>query len=204
MPPRDILAIVWSARDPDAVATRLRGLGFALGADRRMAFPSAVVRIQAGTVGDDRLGLAEGPAAPPARALRHANGIADVVAVGWATVDRERFVADSRTPPVEALPNDPHLGAFVVRQGTGRPYALVVEPDTEGRLAASLVRFGEGPAALYLSCGAGGLAAFVGDAGRRGSAVSSVREGPLGPAVVLLGGPAWGPHILVVEADPPP
>jgi hypothetical protein len=205
MPPRDILAIAWSARDPDAVTARLRGLGFAVGADRGIAFPSAAVRIEARPVGDDRLELPAAPAAPAAPlspARRHANGIVDVLAVGWATVDRERFAADARTRPVEALPNDPHLGAFVVRQGTGRPYALVLEPDTEGRLAASLVRFGEGPIALYLGCGAGGMAAFVADARRRGSAISGVREGPLGPSVLLLGGSAWGPHILVVEAGP--
>jgi hypothetical protein len=200
MPLHDRIAIRWSSRDPEAVAAQWRGYGFTVAADRRIVFPSATMEIEAGTAGEDRLAFRDDPEPRAGPARPHANGIADVLAIGWATVDRERFAGDARSGPLQALPDDPHLGAFVVRQGTGRPYALVLEPETEGRLAASLVRFGEGPAAVYLRCGPGGLAAFVDDARRRGSAVSVIRSGPLGPSVLLLGGPAWGPHVLVVEA----
>lgn len=207
MPPHDRLAIRWSTRDPEAAAARWRGYGFSVEADGRIAFPSASLEIEGGTAGEDRLTFSDGPGLRAGSGRPHPNAIADVLAVGWATVDRERFIADARSDAVKILLNDPHLGAFVLRQGTGRPYALVVEPDTEGRLAASLVRFGEGPAAIYLQVDPGGLAAFVDDARRRGTALSAIRVGPLGPSVILLGGPAWGPHVLVVEVTagtPPP
>ena len=200
MPPHDRVAIRWSSRDPEAVAGWWRGYGFTIEAARRIVFPSATLEIEPGAGGEDRLAFGDGPESPSGAARPHPNGIADVLAVGWATVDRERFTGGARSGPLQALPDDPHLGAFVIRQGAGRPYVLVLEPETEGRLAASLVRFGEGPAAGYLRCGPGGRAAFVDDARRRGTAVSVIRSGPLGPSVVLLGGPAWGPHVLVVDA----
>jgi hypothetical protein len=129
----------------------------------------------------------------------HANGIDDVIAIGWATVDRERFLADLGSDANEELPRDPHLGAFAIRHGTtgSGPQVLVLEPDTEGRLVATLVRNAEGPAAIYFAAH-GGLDAFVADAHRRGTPVSSVEPGPFGPSVVLLGGPTWGPHLIVV------
>ena len=51
---------------------------------------------------------------------------------------------------------DALLGASVWRRepspGSGaRPALFVLEPDTEGRLAAVLARFGEGVAAAYLA-----------------------------------------------------
>jgi hypothetical protein len=61
----------------------------------------------------------------------------------------------------------------------------VLEPDTEGPLAAALARFGEGLAAIYVRPGR--------RAGGRFEAV-----GPFGPAR-LAPGPAWGPHVLALE-----
>jgi hypothetical protein len=196
MPPRCALDIRWSTRDPDALAARLRGYGFDLGSGRVLAFPSATVGIDAGAGPADHLEIADGPAALPA-ADPHPNGVVDLLAIGWATVDRERFLEGLGPGPVERLARDPHLGAFVVRHSLARPQALVLEPDTEGRLAASLARSGEGPAAIYVTT-QGGLDAFVADTRRRSAPVSSVRPGPFGPSVVLLDGPLWGPHVLVV------
>lgn len=202
MPP-DSLRIRWSTSDPDTVALRLKAAGFDVGGDGVLAFPGATVRLERGTDRGDRLAVDGGTGSTSGTTATippHPNGIEDVVAIGWATVDRERFLADAPGGPNEELPRDPHLGAFVVRHGgtTGGPQVLVLEPDTEGRLVSSLVRSDEGPAALYLSAGAG-LDAFVADARRRGTPTSSVRDGPLGPSVILLGGEAWGPHLLVVE-----
>lgn len=200
MPPHDVLRIRWSTRDPEALILRLKAAGFDVQADGSLAFPSATIRIERGADRGDRLAVQDATGETGGGFRIHPNGVEDVVAIGLATVDRERFLAGMTGGPNEDLPRDPHLGAFVVRHGgaTGGPQVLVLEPDTEGRLVASLVRSDEGLAALYLSA-AGGLDAFVADGRRRGKLISSVDEGPLGPSVVLLGGPKWGPHLLVVD-----
>ena len=197
----DVLAIRWSTGDPDALAVRLRESGFDVDRDGVLALPSATIRIgSAGAGGPDRLEVEEEDRTAADAVQPHPNGIDDLVAIGWATVDRERFLADLAAASTEDLARDPHLGAFAIRHrasGPG-PQVLVLEPDTEGRLAASLARSGEGPAALYFSAD-GGLDAFVAGAPPRRAQVSSIRPGPLGPSVVLLGGPMWGPHLLVVD-----
>ena len=210
MPPRRRLGIRWSTEDPDALADRLRGHGFEVGADGGIAFPSATIRIATGAGRTDRIEVEDGAPGAPAKSPPHANGIDDVVAIGWATVDRERFLADLGPGSNEELQRDAHLGAFAIRHraaGPGHdeagpgPQVLVLEPDTEGRLVATLVRNAEGPAAIYFAAGRG-LDAFVTDARRRGAPVSTIQPGPLGPSVVLLGGPPWGPHLIVVGRPP--
>ena len=127
-----------------------------------------------------------------------------IVALGWATVDidavRRRIEADAGFGAFEAAPRDAHLGARAVvhrpGDGSGEPIEVLLEPDTEGRLAASLARHGEGFAAIWFNprpempqdppAGFGGLA-----------------DGPLGPARLLLGGPPWGLSVLLLEAGAP-
>jgi hypothetical protein len=198
MPPVRFLDIRWSTRDPDALVVRLRGSGFAVESGRVIAFPSATIGIDAGTGSTDRLEIAEGSAAPGSSSGPHPNGVEDVLAIGWATVDRERFVAGLGLGAVEQMPDDPHLGAYVVRHGLARPLTFVIEPATEGRLAATLARSGEGPTAIYLGLGAGGVKAFAGAGGPGEVPVSTVRPGPLGPSVVLLGGLVWDPALVLV------
>jgi hypothetical protein len=200
MPPHDVLRIRWSTTDPAALALRLRAAGFDVRSDGVLTFPSATIQIGQATDGRDRLTVEDATEGPSGAVTPHPNGVDALVAIGWATVDRERFLADATGGPNEDLPRDPHLGAFVVRHGgtSDGPHVLVLEPDTEGRLVASLVRSDEGPAALYLSAG-GGLDAFVAGARRRPTPISSVADGPLGASVLLLAGPTWGPHLLVVE-----
>jgi hypothetical protein len=117
--------------------------------------------------------------------------------VGWATVDAERTQAEldevlgleagamgtldsNGTGSWSEQPRDAALGARVwlrqwpeVDEG---PWLVVLEPDTEGRLAASLARRDEGLTVIYLGAGSyrGGL----------------IRQGgsPWGPHVVILGG----------------
>lgn len=205
MPPRRDLRIRWTTNDPAALALRLRQAGFGFDADRFLALPGATIRIEEGAGPTDRLEVEEGTGDDPRPAGdpgpdRDPDAIADIVAIGWATVDRERFLAGVTGGPDEDLPRDPHLGAFAVRHGAAGPgpQVLVLEPDTEGRLVASLVRSDEGPAALYVSA-RDGLETFVADARRRGTPLSAVRAGPLGPSVIVLGGPLAGPHVLVVD-----
>lgn len=120
-----------------------------------------------------------------------------VVAVAWATVDGERALGELTArwpalPPFGALPDDAVLGATVV--GTVAPVAgdvrlALVEPNTEGRLAASLARRGEGPVAVWIA------------ATTRPAQIqrSSVSEGPFGPERLVLGGAPGGPHVLLLE-----
>jgi hypothetical protein len=81
-----------------------------------------------------------------------------LVGVGWATVEADRafgelasLLGDAAWVPQE---RDSLLGASVWRRDPtpdGGPRLFVLEPDTEGRLAANLARFGEGVGAVYLA-----------------------------------------------------
>ena len=136
-----------------------------------------------------------------------------LVAVGWATVELDRAEQELEPwlGPVAAADRagtatgrdvaEPLLGAVArVRGAPDLPGARLVllEPVTEGRLAASLARDGEGPCALYLTTrhgpGAGGVSGRDGRGAFSGPAV-----GPLGPARLALGGPVAGPHLLLLE-----
>ena len=137
-------------------------------------------------------------AAPASPALQGAA----IVALGWATVEIARAeielgaVIGSDEAWAEAPP-DAVLGAraAVCRpQSAAGPVVVLLEPDTEGRLAASLARHGEGVAAIYvtrsremtLAPGSFGIPA----------------GGPLGRARRLAGGGSGEPSILVLDADP--
>jgi hypothetical protein len=143
------------------------------------------------------------PGDPSPRPLR-------LVGVGWATVELDR--ADDELGPwlgdPQALATDvePHLGAALRARGAaGMPgdTFVLLEPNTEGRLAASLARDGEGPCAVYLRP-AGGLTAWVAAARAREVALGTRRAGPFGPQVLLVGGGAAGPHLLLVDTPRAP
>ena len=107
---------------------------------------------------------------------------------GWATVDLDRSLAalaprdGDRWRPSTGCPaagtSDALLGAFA-RPFTGRDGAEIVllEPSTEGRLAAALARHGEGPVALYLLADAGAPAR----ASAAGFTLTAQGDGPFGP-----------------------
>jgi hypothetical protein len=101
-------------------------------------------------------------------------------------------------------PGDEHLGGRArLREGAGLPgaWTVLLEPSTEGRVAASLARDGEGPCALYLRPAAN-LDAWVEAARARGVTVSARLEGPFGDQVMLASGPT-GPHVIVTEGRSP-
>ncbi len=127
--------------------------------------------------------------------------------LGWATVELDRAADElgmwlGEAPDPDAPDAaDPLLGARArVRDAGGLPgdAVLLLEPSTEGRLAASLARDGEGPAALYLRPAAG-LRAWAADARARGVTLSARRIGPLGGSVLVAGGPVAGPHLVIVD-----
>jgi hypothetical protein len=76
---------------------------------------------------------------------------------------------------------------------------VLLEPNTEGRLAATLARVGEGPAALYLQPVHATLARIRDELRRAGRPTSVIGEGPFGRQALVLGRPAWGPHVLLVD-----
>jgi hypothetical protein len=127
-----------------------------------------------------------------------------IVALGWATVDidavRRRIEADAGFGAFVAAPRDEHLGARAVvhRPGepSGEPIEILLEPDTEGRLAASLARHGEGFAAIWFGPREDTSQDPPDGFGR-------LAHGPLGPCRLLLDGPPWGLSVLVLENDPP-
>jgi hypothetical protein len=126
----------------------------------------------------------------------------------WATVELERALRERGHGADEAAEAvaDPLLGARVVVIAGADPGAAdapalaLAEPTTEGRLAASLARNGEGPAGRYLALPDGeSVEAYRSRAHAAGIAISRVEPGPFGPSVLLLGGPAAGPHVVVAQ-----
>jgi hypothetical protein len=123
-----------------------------------------------------------------------------VVARIWRTVDVERTVAELG---LEAAPlaNDELLGAqgVLVRPPEGPPVAIL-EPSTEGRLAATLARLGEGDGGSY-------VAAREGLDAVRASGVPLGPEaiGPFGRSALLrpgpvVPGPGTMPFTILVES----
>jgi hypothetical protein len=128
-------------------------------------------------------------------------GWPEPLAVGWATVEldrAEREVMKSLGGSVRFRPavGSALLGAscrVAAPRVQGEPWVVLLEPSTEGRLAASLARLGEGWLAVWFE-----VAAFA-----RGDVrvqLSTSRPGPLGPERLVLGDAVTGPHRLVVEA----
>jgi hypothetical protein len=142
--------------------------------------------------------------------------------IGWGTVELERAAEDlgnafaaARLPAPDWAPaaRDAHLGATAWVGATGwfgsegpprgladpeLPAVVLLEPDTEGRLAATLARFDEGVAAIYLGAPADAGGSYPMDPARIGAPA----PGPLGIGRMVLARPAWGPHVIVVAAAP--
>jgi hypothetical protein len=133
------------------------------------------------------------------------------VAVGWATVELERATAElagalgiapGRFVPA---PASTVLGARCLVATDAFPGGLslaILEPATEGRLAATLARLGEGPAAVWLAPPAVGSSvtrAGGGACDRAAPILSVAGEGPFGPERLVAGGPVHGPHRLRLE-----
>ncbi len=126
------------------------------------------------------------------------------VALGWATVELERAVVELGAAlhipagRFVAADDDELLGARCRAASASLPDGrslVVLEPSTEGRLAATLARVGEGPAAIWMAVedlSASAAAVRVADV-----AMSPERTGPFGIERLILGGPIYGPHRLL-------
>jgi hypothetical protein len=205
--PRAFL-IRWRSPRPERAIERFGQLGIRgeRGA-RRLEFPSLTVEFTVSGASeerhsaDNRLELVDRTRPREAGMAELRWDRPDVAAVGWATVDLERAAAGFPGLQFAAAADEPLLGgrASLAAVTQGLSLALL-EPVTEGRLAASLARHGEGPVALYVRL-LGGPTAL--DPGPYGAPVMSrIVEGPFGLEALLLGGPAFGPHLLVVGQAP--
>jgi len=124
------------------------------------------------------------------------------IGIGWATVELERAELELSaalalsvgdfSPAASSI----SLGARCrIASGVlGDALALVLlEPQTEGRLAATLARLGEGPAVVWLV-----VEGCDTTAAASATMTAAVRPGPFGPERLVLGGSIHGPHRLLV------
>ena len=136
--------------------------------------------------------------------------IGDALAVGWATVELDRAARElahllqagagfSDATRSDALGARCRVGPAADASSLS---IVLLEPDTEGPLAGTLARFGEGWAATWATNRPSGerAPAEATTAGTRGVA----RLGPFGPEWMLPGEGAAGNHRLVVDAVPSP
>ena len=171
----------WRTPEPAALMDNLRREGIEPHGDV-FALGPLVIRVAAGSTNqlavDDELADLEGASAAPGWAA---------LAIAWATVDLERVVAEIGAGPVDRRPRDATLGASVVLVRRRPVPVALLEPDTEGRLAAMLARHGEGPVGVY-AVRAGVPDAVFGDAG------------PFGPQRLLaIAMSPWAPALIQVE-----
>lgn len=120
------------------------------------------------------------------------------IAVIWATVDLDR-AASALGLETSELPGDQLLGAFVrlARDPSSTEQIALVEPSTEGVLAATLARFGEGPVGRYVEA-TGGLEAVVQRAAAGGIAMSREAMGPFGSSRLVVRASPAGRHLVLV------
>jgi hypothetical protein len=120
---------------------------------------------------------------------------------GWATVDLDASAESVLTVGgrIEPAAADELLGArcLLIRQAAGAGDVVLLEPNTEGRLAATLARHGEGPAVTYLVASDDPAVPLL----VAGVPLSAAAGGPLGQGRLLLGGDRWGPHVIAVHRE---
>lgn len=195
-PPDVVLA--WGSPDPIGLGGRLREslglISLPAGGGRFLAALRRGALVLRPAPGDERLSVVSwaaagfqgvgmaGAASPSGPAPE-----AELVGVGWATVDLERAAGRFGRLRFGDPVADPSLGArAVVAAVAGGPALVLLEPSREGRLAATLARLGEGPCVLYVALD------------RRPSAAAPGRpvDGPFGPQVPFPSVRPWGPHLV--------
>ncbi|MDQ2966357.1 MAG: hypothetical protein M3R57_10965 [Chloroflexota bacterium] len=128
---------------------------------------------------------------------------------GWATVELDRAERDlvasfgrlslawSRD-----LADDTLLGARcrLIASRPGLLEILLLEPVTEGRIAASLARFDEGAVVVYVLVPTARLRDVLRDLRAAGLVLSGEGGGPFGREWLVTGSPRWGAHLCVAES----
>ena len=131
----------------------------------------------------------------------------DRLAAIHGTVDLERALRERDRPAADALHAiaDALLGARVVLLDAPSGRIALAEPTTEGRLAATLARQGEGLVGDYLRLPWLGDVDGIRDrADSVGVAVSRPADGPFGRGVAVLGGRIGDPIVILVGREPVP
>jgi len=122
------------------------------------------------------------------------------IALGWATVDLDRAAAELATElGLAAAAFLPAADSIVLGARCrvadavlpGGAALAILEPRTEGLLAAALARHSEGPSVTWVSSS---------DADSQ--PVASVRSGPFGPERLQPGASPRGPFVLLIEDEP--
>ena len=122
-------------------------------------------------------------------------------AIGWTTVESERAereLADAFGAGLGAVRRCARRRASSARAAGSPPAAppgviAVLEPATEGRLAETLARLGEGPAVVW----------FVLDREPPApSRTSTPADGPFGPERLVARSARDGRHVLLLEDEP--
>jgi hypothetical protein len=126
-----------------------------------------------------------------------------VIALGYATLDLDQAEIDAIATiahdGVRPAADDTLLGARcrIIVAITG-PLIVLLEPATEGRLAASLARYGQVPVVEYVATRMNGPD-IVAAATIAHITLSRPAAGPLGRERLVLGNPPWGPHVVLLE-----
>jgi hypothetical protein len=205
LPDRPPSRLAWLTADPATLARRLSEIGFHVshGPAGRfdVVFPELCLALERRADGlperfaaFERKGHESRVAA--GRSLHgHPNGVTRVLAVGFASVDADRMAGQVAGASFVPAAPDEALGARARIDTRARPHVILLEPSTEGRLAAALARNGEGPVALYLAV-EGVMPPLL------TSRLRPARRWPGGDAARLLT-PAnpWGPFVFLVVAE---
>jgi hypothetical protein len=122
------------------------------------------------------------------------------IALGWATVDLDRAAVDLAAelglavaaflPAADSIVLGARCRAADGVLPSGATLAIL-EPRTEGHLAAALARHGEGPTVTW-----------VRSSGAPTRRSASLRPGPFGPERLEPGAPRQGPFLLLIEDEP--
>jgi hypothetical protein len=133
-------------------------------------------------------------------AERLPTGATGLIAVGWATVDTDRAVRQLANAfgiaedAFVAGPVSAALGARCSIAMAGREVGdialVVIEPAAEGRLAAALARWDEGPVAAWYATADEPVSTRPG------------LPGPFGREWIVGADPLTGPHRLLVVSPP--
>ena len=128
--------------------------------------------------------------------------------LGWATVELDRAADElgmwlgrgARPGRAGRASTRCSARGARLRDAGGLPgdAVLLLEPSTEGRLAASLARDGEGPAALYLRPAAGLVPGLAARPRPRRDAQRPAHRAARRLRLVA-GGPVTGPHLVIID-----
>lgn len=184
---RDPLRVYWRTGDPTRVLAVLKSIGLPVSDGSVPLWPVLLSVVAAEGSDPDRLEVGDpvpGPTeGPPSAGPR-------LAALGWATVDPERLAASLGKPLAHEAHEDPALGAIGYGIASATLPLVLLEPATEGRIAAALARLGEGPVALYLD----GVTVGTAD-----DATPPTRTGTGRIGRLIRPARPWGPFIVALQ-----